>query len=100
MAPTEILAEQHYRKLAGWLAPLGLEVAWLSGSRKEGARGDLARLAAGEILLAVGTHALIEDLRSRCPAWPWRWWTNSTLRRAPAPRPAREGRPPANRPTC
>ena len=62
MAPTEILAEQHYRKLAGWLAPLGLEVAWLSGSRKKKEReATLARLAAGEILLAVGTHALIED---------------------------------------
>src|SRR5690606_23927786 len=35
MAPTEILAEQHWRKLAGWLAPLGLEVAWLSGSRRK-----------------------------------------------------------------
>jgi ATP-dependent DNA helicase RecG len=38
MAPTEILAEQHYRKLTDWLAPLGIEVAWLSGSREEGAR--------------------------------------------------------------
>ncbi len=62
MAPTEILAEQHYRKLADWLAPIGLEVAWLSGSRKKKAReATMARLAAGEILLAVGTHALIED---------------------------------------
>ena len=62
MAPTEILAEQHYRKLAGWLAPIGLEVAWLSGSRKKKAReATMARLAAGEVLLAVGTHALIED---------------------------------------
>ncbi|WP_374262485.1 ATP-dependent DNA helicase RecG [Zoogloea sp.] len=62
MAPTEILAEQHYRKLAGWLAPIGLEVAWLSGSRKKKEReATMARLAAGEVLLAVGTHALIED---------------------------------------
>ena len=62
MAPTEILAEQHYRKLAGWLAPLGLEVAWLSGSRRKKEReATLARLAAGEALLAVGTHALLED---------------------------------------
>lgn len=62
MAPTEILAEQHYQKLAGWLAPLGVEVAWLSGSRSKKAReADLARLASGEVLLAVGTHALIED---------------------------------------
>jgi ATP-dependent DNA helicase RecG len=35
MAPTEILAEQHFRKLTDWLAPLGIEVAWLSGSRKK-----------------------------------------------------------------
>jgi ATP-dependent DNA helicase RecG len=34
MAPTEILAEQHFRKLVGWLEPLGLTVAWLTGSRK------------------------------------------------------------------
>ncbi|MBS0355080.1 MAG: ATP-dependent DNA helicase RecG [Proteobacteria bacterium] len=62
MAPTEILAEQHYRKLAAWLAPLGIEVAWLSGSRKKKEReATMARLASGEILLAVGTHALIED---------------------------------------
>ncbi len=62
MAPTEILAEQHFRKLSDWLAPLGIEVAWLLGSRKKKEReATLARLAAGEILLAVGTHALIED---------------------------------------
>jgi ATP-dependent DNA helicase RecG len=62
MAPTEILAEQHWKKLSAWLAPLGLEVAWLSGSRKKREReAELARLASGEILLAVGTHALIED---------------------------------------
>ena len=34
MAPTEILAEQHLRKLVGWLTPLGVDVAWLTGSRK------------------------------------------------------------------
>ncbi|MFT3734183.1 MAG: ATP-dependent DNA helicase RecG [Rhodocyclaceae bacterium] len=62
MAPTEILAEQHYRKLAAWLAPLGLQVAWLSGSQKKKDReANRALLASGEALLAVGTHALIED---------------------------------------
>jgi len=62
MAPTEILAEQHWKKLSAWLAPLGLEVAWLSGSRRKREREvELARLASGEVLLAVGTHALIED---------------------------------------
>lgn len=62
MAPTEILAEQHWSKLAAWLEPLGLEVAWLSGSRSKREREQAkARLATGETLLAVGTHALIED---------------------------------------
>lgn len=62
MAPTEILAEQHYLKLVAWLEPLGLEVAWLAGSRtKKEREAVMARLAEGEILLAVGTHALIED---------------------------------------
>jgi ATP-dependent DNA helicase RecG len=62
MAPTEILAEQHHRKLAGWLQPLGLDVAWLSGSLKKSQKKSIAeRLAAGDVLLAVGTHALIEE---------------------------------------
>jgi ATP-dependent DNA helicase RecG len=62
MAPTEILAEQHYRKLASWLEPLGMEVAWLSGSLKKSVkRAMVERLQSGEALLAVGTHALIED---------------------------------------
>ncbi|WP_211159634.1 ATP-dependent DNA helicase RecG [Aromatoleum buckelii] len=62
MAPTEILAEQHWKKLAAWLEPLGVDIAWLSGSRKKRERdAELARLASGEVLLAVGTHALIED---------------------------------------
>jgi ATP-dependent DNA helicase RecG len=62
MAPTEILAEQHYRKLGAWLAPLGIDVAWLSGNVKKRARGDvLARIADGRAVVTVGTHALIED---------------------------------------
>jgi ATP-dependent DNA helicase RecG len=61
MAPTEILAEQHYRKLSAWLDPLGIDIAWLSGGRKKREReSDLARLCNGECLLAVGTHALTE----------------------------------------
>ncbi len=63
MAPTEILAEQHYRKIAQWLQALGLEVAWLSGSqRKKQRRAMLERLAAGEASFAIGTHALIEEM--------------------------------------
>ena len=62
MAPTEILAEQHYRKLQVWLEPLGVPVIWLTGSLKASAkRQALAALASGEVLLAVGTHALIEE---------------------------------------
>ncbi len=62
MAPTEILAEQHYRKFAAWLEPLGLEVAWLSGSlgRRE-KRAALAAAAQGATRIVVGTHALIEE---------------------------------------
>ena len=66
MAPTEILAEQHFRKLVGWLAPLvdrqGGGVAWLTGSRKGRARTQmLERVASGEAVLVVGTHAVIQD---------------------------------------
>ena len=61
MAPTEILAEQHFRKLVGWLEPLGLTVAWLTGSRKGKARtAMLEQVASGEAALVVGTHAVIQ----------------------------------------
>jgi ATP-dependent DNA helicase RecG len=61
MAPTEILAEQHYLKLRDWLEPLGVKVAWLSGSLKTKAkREQLAATAAGAQLI-VGTHALIQE---------------------------------------
>ncbi len=61
MAPTEILAEQHFRKLVDWLQPLGLSVAWLSGSRKGRQREQmLAQVASGEAALVVGTHAVIQ----------------------------------------
>ncbi len=62
MAPTEILAEQHLRKLVGWLEPLGITVAWLTGSRKgKGRKQMLERVASGEAALVVGTHAVIQD---------------------------------------
>jgi len=62
MAPTEILAEQHYRKLDAWLRPLGLEVAWLAGSLKKKAKTAMAAaIASGSARLVVGTHALIEE---------------------------------------
>jgi ATP-dependent DNA helicase RecG len=62
MAPTEILAEQHFRKLVHWLEPLGVGVAWLTGSRKGKARTQmLERVVSGEAPLVVGTHAVIQD---------------------------------------
>ena len=62
MAPTEILAEQHYRKLAPWMQALGVRIAWLSSSLKESEKRQVrAQASAGEIDLLVGTHALIED---------------------------------------
>ena len=62
MAPTEILAEQHYRKFAHWLEPLGIGLAWLSGSvRKKERDAALEQLASGTIMIAVGTHALFQE---------------------------------------
>ena len=66
MAPTEILAEQHFAKLIGWLepllAPLGKRVAWLTGSQKKKQRTEMLELiASGEAALVVGTHAVIQD---------------------------------------
>ena len=62
MAPTEILAEQHFRKLIAWLEPLGVQVAWLTGSVKGKTRQKmLDAVASGEANLVVGTHAVIED---------------------------------------
>jgi ATP-dependent DNA helicase RecG len=62
MAPTEILAEQHFRKLVQWLAPLNVDVAWLTGSRKGRVRDEMiARAASGNAALVVGTHAVIQD---------------------------------------
>ncbi|MEM9823240.1 MAG: ATP-dependent DNA helicase RecG [Bacteroidota bacterium] len=62
MAPTEILAQQHFQSISEYLEGLGLEVAFLSGSVKGKKRAALLeRLAAGEIHILIGTHALIED---------------------------------------
>ncbi len=62
MAPTEILAEQHYLKLSHWLEPLGVKVTWLAGSLKARAKkAALEALAQGRTQLAIGTHALFQD---------------------------------------
>jgi len=61
MAPTEILAEQHYLKLKDWLEPLGVRVAWLSGSLKSKAKRAQLAATAADAQLVVGTHALIQE---------------------------------------
>jgi len=61
MAPTEILAEQHYLKLAAWLEPLGVKVAWLAGSMKSAEKRARQAEAAAGAQLVVGTHALIQE---------------------------------------
>ncbi|WP_439886760.1 ATP-dependent DNA helicase RecG [Pseudomonas sp. MBLB4123] len=61
MAPTEILAEQHFLNFSRWLQPLGIEVAWLAGKLKGKARASaLAQIATGTPMV-VGTHALFQD---------------------------------------
>ena len=62
LAPTEILAEQHYRGLAELLAPFGLKVVLLTGSQRAKERqAALAALASGEAAVAIGTHALLQE---------------------------------------
>ena len=62
MAPTELLAEQHYRNFIQWLEPMGIQVAWLSGSLKTKPRREaLANIENGSAQLVVGTHALFQD---------------------------------------
>lgn len=62
MAPTEILAQQHFISISAYLQDSPVEVAFLSGTIKGKARKQiLERLAAGEIHILIGTHALIED---------------------------------------
>jgi ATP-dependent DNA helicase RecG len=62
MAPTEILAEQHYRKFADWFAPLGLRIAWIAGAAKKDEKKQwLDDVSRGTAAVAVGTHALFEE---------------------------------------
>ena len=62
MAPTEILAEQHYNSFQQWLEPLGLSLAWVSGKVKGKARQRaLEALASGDAQIAIGTHALFQN---------------------------------------
>ncbi|MDP3846951.1 MAG: ATP-dependent DNA helicase RecG [Pseudomonas sp.] len=61
MAPTEILAEQHFISFQRWLAPLGIEVAWLAGKLKGKARTSALAQIAGGTPMVVGTHALFQE---------------------------------------
>jgi ATP-dependent DNA helicase RecG len=62
MAPTELLAEQHFINFENWLGSLGIRVGRLSGKVKGKARQHIVQaLAAGELALVVGTHALFQD---------------------------------------
>jgi ATP-dependent DNA helicase RecG len=62
MAPTEILADQHFQRISQLLAPLGVRLAWLAGrARETQRRATLADIASGAAELVVGTHALIQD---------------------------------------
>lgn len=62
MAPTEILAEQHFRKIAAWLEPLGIRTAWLTGRLKTAEKNAaLEAVASGEARIVIGTHVLIQE---------------------------------------
>jgi len=62
MAPTEILAEQHFKNFTQWFAPLGVKVAWLSGQIKGKKRTQvLEKIISGEAQIVVGTHALFQN---------------------------------------
>jgi ATP-dependent DNA helicase RecG len=62
MAPTELLAEQHWRSFGDWFRPLGIEPAWLSGSQRAAARRQaLESIEDGSAKLIVGTHALFQE---------------------------------------
>lgn len=62
MAPTELLAEQHYYNFKQWFEPLGITVSLLTGSQKNAVRREtLSKMASGEIQLMIGTHALFQE---------------------------------------
>ena len=62
MAPTEILAEQHFNNFSQWLTPLGIDVGWHSGRSKGRVReAGLTRIASGEARVVIGTHALFQE---------------------------------------
>ena len=70
MAPTEILAEQHFRNFTNWFEPLGIKVVWLSGQVKGKKRHQvLSQIVEGDAQVIVGTHALFQnDVEYNCLA--------------------------------
>jgi len=61
MAPTELLAEQHWRTFGQWLKPLGIEPVWLSGSGAKRARDTAQKAITDGAPIAIGTHALMQE---------------------------------------
>lgn len=62
MMPTELLAEQHFQNFTRWLAPLNVDIAWLSGKVKtQQRRATLERIADGTARVVIGTHALFQE---------------------------------------
>ncbi len=61
MAPTELLAEQHFINFHKWLSPLGVEVAWLAGKLKARARTQALASLQGAAQVVIGTHALMQE---------------------------------------
>ncbi|NVK31918.1 MAG: ATP-dependent DNA helicase RecG [Gammaproteobacteria bacterium] len=62
MAPTEILAEQHFKNLSRWFEPLGIQTEWLAGKLTPAQRREpMARIANGDAQLIIGTHALFQS---------------------------------------
>ena len=93
MAPTEVLARQHAETIAPLADAAGLRMALLTGREKGRTRAELLeRLAGGDIDILIGTHALFQpDVAFKRPGLR-RHRRAAPLRRAPAPRPADQGR--------
>ena len=78
MAPTEILAEQHFRKLIAWLEPLGITTAWLTGSQKAKERREALALIESGAAALVGAPTPLSRTGSGSKTWRWPSLTSST----------------------